>query len=121
MIAKAVVTKTAPPHTHTAPAEMLGQAHAEMLGQEGDVLEVVDEEEEIDGLVLALAVRGGSALLELMEAMADRWRLVKGRHHCALAAMAMGLKWLRERKQRVDEGGNVGGWLEVGGDTRSDA
>ena len=34
-------------------------------------------------------------------------------HHCALAAIAMRLKWLRERKQRVEEGSTVGGWLEA--------
>ena len=89
---------------------MLRQAHAEMLGQEGDVLEVVEEEEEIDGLVPALAV---SAFSELMESMADRWRVVKGRHRSALAAIAMGLKWMCERKRRVDEGGTAAGWLEA--------
>ena len=78
------------PRTHTTP--LLGQARAEMLGQEGDVLEVEveEEEEEIDGLVPAHPV---SASFELMEAMADRSRVVEGRHHSTLAAIAMGLKW----------------------------
>ena len=49
------------------------------------------------------------ALFELMKAMVDRWRVVKGWHHCALAAIAMGLRWLRERKQRVDEGSTAWG------------
>jgi hypothetical protein len=48
-----------------------------------------------------------SALFELMEAMGDRWRVVKGQHRCALAAITMGLKWLRERKQRIEEGGHA--------------
>ena len=38
-----------------------------------ELLEVVEKEEEIDELVPALVV---SALFELMEAMADRWRVV---------------------------------------------
>lgn len=34
-------------------------------------------------------------------------------YHRTFKQIAVGSRWLRERKQRVDEGGTAGDWLEA--------